>query len=385
MNPSLFEATFHNLIGAIETGYGKVAFDRPDFEFTRKLQNSAKYFAARKTILQTIQLTSLAIDEEKGTSRPFGEFRKLSKGIIGNYNKDWLKTEYTTAVMSARSARDWQDYVANQDIYPNLEYLRTVSPNPRESHLRYVGIIRSINDSFWKTHYPPLDWVCSCGVKSTDAKVTAVPEDIDTTDPVTPALQNNPAQTGQLFNVMASSYGEKTAEIPDATIAKELRVHILPKMNFYIPAYQNKNGGSLEIHPAVDEAEFKENTSLGFILAKNNYKVKVEPKRFVENQKEPDLKVNEEPTEIKNISTENAFNSAIKRANKQEVSTVVVTHNPDVITRQKLTKAIAESLSNQEKHKNIKKVIIHYEGTNELVELQRNETIHRDKIYQKLK
>ncbi len=381
----MFEASFKNLVGAIETGYGKVAFDRPDFVFTRKLQDSAKYFAARKTILQTIQLTSLVIDEEKGTSRSFREFKKLAKGIVGNYNQDWLKTEYNTALASARSARDWQDYVENQDLYPNLEYLRTVSPNPRPEHLVYVGTIRPINDLFWHTHYPPISWGCSCSVKSTDSEPTQVPQDIDTTDPVSPALQNNPAQTGQLFNVMASSYGEKTAEIPDETIAKELRVHVLPNMNFYIPAYQNKNGGSLEIHPAVDEQEFKENTSIGFVLAKNNYKVKVEPKRFVENQKEPDLKVNEEPTEIKNISTANAFNSAIKRANKQEVSTVVVTHNPDVITRKKLTEAIAQTLGNHDKHKNIKKVIIHYSNNNELVEFKRSETKHRDIIFKKLK
>jgi hypothetical protein len=382
MNTALFEATYHNLLGGIETGYGSVAFDRPDFEFVSKLRDSAKYFAARKTILQVIQLTALTIDEENGTARSFAGFRKLSKGIIGNYNRDWLQTEHATTVMAARSAREWQDFVADADLFPNLKYIRSVSAHPREQHLKYVGTIRPIDDSFWDTHYPPIDWYCSCGAINTKSDITDIP---DISDPVSPALQNNPGKTAQLFNVMKSSYGEKTKEIPDATIEKDLKVNILPKMNFYIPAYQGKNGGSLEIHPGVDKDEFVLNTRNGFALAKGGYQVKIEPKRYIDGKSDPDLLINGKIADFKAPGSKTAINRRSQVAHEQGCEYVVFSINKDEWTSGLLANGLREALGNQNKNKSIKKVIIHYTGDDSLIEFTRSELVTTESILNKMR
>lgn len=277
------------------------------------MDNSAKWFAARKTALQVLQLIALAKDEEKGTKRPFREFKKLAKGVLDNYNTTWLKTEYDTAISAARSAKDWQIFEAEADLYPNLEYLRTVSDVPREEHLSYVGIIRPINDSFWDTHFPPLAFNCKCSTRNTDADITNIPYDIEETDPVAPALQNNPGKTGLLFNLPATTYNKETEYLPDELIENELKTRVLPEMKFYIKAYEFPNGGTLEIHPAIDEKSFKYKTNVGGNLAAKGMKVKLEGLHFEKNVKNPDASIDGLKAEFKTIITNNLI-KGIKNA-----------------------------------------------------------------------
>ncbi len=348
----------------------------------RLLNNSAKWFAARKTALQVLQLIALTKDEEKGdrrygTKRPFREFRKLAEGVLTNYNKTWLKTEYDTAIAAARSARDWQNFEAEADLYPNLEYMRTVSATPRQEHLSYVGIIRPINDPFWNTHLPPIAFNCKCSVRNTDAQPNDIPLDIDQTDPVTPALQNNPAKTGMLFNLPATAYAQETEFLPDEVIAKELRTRVLPEMNFYIKAYEFPNGGTLEIHPAIDEDEWSENVKIGAILAKNGKKVKLQPIGFQEGIKNVDALVENVKTDFKTPVTDNipkAINGLVNTAHNQGASIVVINLSAKQFQFQDLHRGLKGSmLSNGEhKNKNIEKIIILLKQ-GDLIEVSRNE------------
>lgn len=293
----------------------------------RLLNNSAKWFAARKTALQVLQLIALTKDEEKGTKRTFREFRKLAEGVLTNYNKTWLKTEYDTAIAAARSARDWQNFEAEADLYPNLEYMRSVSATPRQEHLAYVGIIRPLNDPFWNTHLPPIAFNCKCSVRNTDAQPNDIPLDIDQTDPVAPALQNNPAKTGMLFNLPATAYAQETEYLPDETIAKELKTRILPEMNFYIKAYEFDNGGTLEIHPAIHESEFKYNTTLGAALSSKGMKVKLEKYLYLDNTVNIDAKIDDLNADFKAPVTNNiikGIKNSFEAAKKQGANHLVI-------------------------------------------------------------
>lgn len=393
MNAALFEATYHNLLGAIDSGYGVVQFDQPDFEFVQKLRESARYFSARKTILQVIQLTALTADEANGTSRSFSEFKRLSKGIIGNYNVDWLQTEYTTALMAARSAREWQDFEADQDLFPNLEFMRTISANPRPEHLRYVGTIRPLHDPFWDTHLPPITWNCSCSVKNTDEPSTVIPENIDETDSVTGALQNNPAKTAQLFNIDRTRYGELTKEIPDAVIKQELNKNILPDMDFYVPVYRGVNGGLMEIHPAIDPVEYDENTRIGYRLAKNGDKVqlfKKDQREKVEGWKFPDAIVNGKRTEFKIAKSTDEPRKAIQNGfedcneigtdglRKAEICVFYV--NRRDFNKNQIIRGLKPSIVNKdgsERNSHVKEVWFAYPN-GEVIKIHRSEIINYD-------
>lgn len=284
LNAGLFSTTYKALLDSVEQGYGQVQYGMPDFEFVRQLQNSAKFFAARKTALQVIQLTALVGNPENGTRRSWAEYKKLAKGVVGNYNQTWLKTEYDAAVRSARAARQWKDFEKTKHLFPNLIYRKTVSANPDTEHLRYVGITLPMEHPFWNYHTPPLRWNCKCSLKNTDAEITAIPSNIDTTDPVEPAFQNNPGQTGELFNIPQTTYANQTQNISDEAIQSELKTRIFPKLDFSVNIYQSQNGGRLQVHPSVVEKDFDENVPIGFRLAQKGEKVDLQGTRLI-NQK----------------------------------------------------------------------------------------------------
>lgn len=192
-----------------------------DKVFLDKLNISASAFAARKTATQVMQLKTLLLRED-GSRRPWPEFKREAKTVVGNYNKTWLKTEYDTTIRIARAARQWQDFERTAHLFPNLEYRQTVSADPRPEHLRYVGIIRPITDPFWDFHTPPIKWGCKCSLKNVDKAVTDVPINLNETDPVEPALQNNAAKTGELFNIKKTAYYTQSQQISDEDINAEL-------------------------------------------------------------------------------------------------------------------------------------------------------------------
>lgn len=343
----------------------------------RLLNNSAKWFAARKTALQVLQLIALTKDEEKGTKRPFREFRKLAEGVLTNYNKTWLKTEYDTAIAAARSARDWQNFEAEADLYPNLEYMRSVSATPRQEHLTYVGIIRPLNDPFWNTHLPPIAFNCKCSVRNTDAQPNDIPLDIDQTDPVAPALQNNPAKSGMLFNLPATAYAQETEFLPDEMIEKELKTRVLPEMKFYIKAYEFPNGGKLEIHPSIDEKEWAENTKYGALLASKGNKIKLRNYSFVEGEKNIDALIDEKLIEFKTPLTtksDKMITNSVKEANEQGAEIVLIDISKHTRNKAELWKGLRGAMirNGQPHNINIKKIILLYDKNN-LVELTREE------------
>ena len=81
-------------------------------------------------------------------------------------------------------------------LYPNLEWLRTRSVNPRPDHLEYEGLILPIDDPFWQTNQPGNLYNCKCNWRQTNKPATAGPEKV-----VKPAkgLEGNPYKTREIF------------------------------------------------------------------------------------------------------------------------------------------------------------------------------------------
>ncbi len=196
VDPDLFEITFAALDDAVDRGFGRIKYGEPDFEMSERLRDSAAVFAARKTVEQTQELAKLLV-RANGETRPWEEFRELAKPIVKDYNEIWLETEYNTGIRKARSAKDWQQYSEDIDLYPNLKYLPSRAATPREQHKKFYGVIKPVIDPFWTTHYPPIDWLCLCGVEQTDDEVTEPSQD---TPMPSDGLDNNPGITGKLFS-----------------------------------------------------------------------------------------------------------------------------------------------------------------------------------------
>jgi hypothetical protein len=189
---SFFGALDH----AIEESFGVVKYGEPNFELVEQLRGSAALFSAHKTEKQANDLVAL-LTKENGHVRSWKEFQEQAKPIVKAYNQTWLEAEYNTAVSASRSAENWQKYVENADLYPNLEYLPSRAANPDEVHRRFYGIRKPITDPFWLRFYPPSRWGCLCGVEPTDEDPTeGTPEGAE----AAPGLDNNPGITGKLFS-----------------------------------------------------------------------------------------------------------------------------------------------------------------------------------------
>jgi uncharacterized membrane protein len=105
-------------------------------------------------------------------------------------------TEYNTCVSRCRTARQFTNFKQNQDLFPNLEWLRTRSVNPRELHLSYAGLILPMDDTFWQENQPGNLYNCKCDWRQTNKPATNGPDKI-----VKPAkgLEGNPSKTREIY------------------------------------------------------------------------------------------------------------------------------------------------------------------------------------------
>lgn len=89
------------------------------------------------------------------------------KGERGWRSKVIYETNIRTSHMAGRlkqmldpavmKARPFWEYVHGQTRKPKI---------PREQHLAWDGLILAADDDWFKTHFPPNDWGCSCGVRT---------------------------------------------------------------------------------------------------------------------------------------------------------------------------------------------------------------------------
>lgn len=217
IEPSLFKITNEAIGHGISVGV--LQYGKPNPAFLGHMQKTGTWFSARKTYQQQQELARLLMSEDGKTKRSWKDFQKAAQGVISNYNQTWLKTEYNTAIRAARNGSRWQEYEANADLYPNLEYLPSRAATPRPEHKPFYHVVRPLNDEFWTKHYPPSEYNCMCGVEPSDDAVTPLP----TVQPApAPGLDHNPGQTQAVFSdthpytVAAKKQGADLAAIDQA-------------------------------------------------------------------------------------------------------------------------------------------------------------------------
>lgn len=76
-----------------------------------------------------------------------------------------LRTIYSTNLQSAYSAGQWSRIQQTKEFLPYLQYMPSVSENPRLSHKKYYGLCRPADDAIWLSIMPPNGWGCKCWVK----------------------------------------------------------------------------------------------------------------------------------------------------------------------------------------------------------------------------
>lgn len=197
----LFSETLYLLNLASATGISESVEQgtpEPNEQFLEALKHSNEVFSAFRTHRMQKDIAAQLLDAE-GQLKPFSKFVKDVSPYVEHRNRAWLQTEYDTAVIRAHRAADWQQFEQEKDVFPNLEWLPSTSPDPGADHMIYWGTIRPVDDPFWNEHRPGDRWNCKCQLRQTEKEVTAIPES-DTESNPDKGLENNTGKDGCTFS-----------------------------------------------------------------------------------------------------------------------------------------------------------------------------------------
>jgi hypothetical protein len=186
---------------AADEGFGIRNYSDPDYEFYRQIRHNNAVFSAFRTHRLQNDIAAQLLNEN-GSLKPFEQFFNDVRGITSHNVKQWLQTEYDTAVLRAHRAADWAQFEEVKDILPNLRWLPTTSITPDAYHKRYWEAELTLPQShpFWTKHRPGDRWNCKCMLEATDDPVHGAHViDADDYQP-DKGLDNNPGIDGKLFS-----------------------------------------------------------------------------------------------------------------------------------------------------------------------------------------
>lgn len=101
-----------------------------------------------------------------------GEFDRIVEKYGWSYKgeRDWrIRTILETNIRTSYMAGRLKQMRASARTRPYWQYRHAetrVPEMPRKSHVAWNGLVLRHDDPWWDTHFPPNDWLCSCGVRS---------------------------------------------------------------------------------------------------------------------------------------------------------------------------------------------------------------------------
>lgn len=203
LDRDFYQAVASVMHDAVDKGLkeaGAHAPSSPDDYFHHQLTHSADVFAAFKVHRAQADIAAQLLDDD-GHLRPFREFQQRVLPITSHQCGRWLRTEYDTAVIRAQRAAEWQQFLEEADVLPNLEWMPSTSAVPGADHQVFWGTILPISDPFWSEHRPGDRWNCKCSLQATDAKPTPRPRGFsEIANAPQPGLDSNPGTDGAVFS-----------------------------------------------------------------------------------------------------------------------------------------------------------------------------------------
>ncbi len=271
--------------------------------FLAALCHSNEVFAAFKVHSMSERMAARLLNPD-GTLKSFRQWADDVQPISSHYVGAWLRTEYDTAVIRAHNAADWQQFVRDADVMPNLRWMPTTSPTPESSHRAFWErkLTLPVSDPFWNEHHPGDRWNCKCSLEQTDDPPTPELKAEFAGEAPQPGLTNNPGKDGHTFSQdhpyfpksCASCGFYKKASIKNRLLPAFLNIRAkdcynCPYINGCISRMSSdgfklehnfKNGGKLYVHPDIDKdkADYKDMKRICLQLAKMGHEVRMTPR-----------------------------------------------------------------------------------------------------------
>jgi SPP1 gp7 family putative phage head morphogenesis protein len=370
LNAGLVKEIYSELSTGMASGFGKGFFKYTDDNAKRILdlkQNLYK-FSGAKTYQQMAKLNFL-LQGDDGNPRSWQEFKEQALKINNEYNLNYLRTEYNTALRSGAMAAKWAKYESQARLYPNLKYKTAKDDRVRDDHKQMEDIIKPVNDPFWDKWYPPNGHNCRCYVEQTSQAATkGTPEG----NPQM-GFHNNVAKSGKAFNEDHPYFLIPREE------AKKVREGF-EQMKVAEPAYEvlhEGKKGNLEGSIWADNKDFMSNLKAGKIIVDNlKHDVKIRPHVKTQGVKNPELLIDDELADLKEINGYRGVLGGLDSAKKQGATNVVF--NLDGIKDleiQDLYRRIKGDIT-EDRRKTIKNLIFIYK--NKAVSISREDILKDD-------
>lgn len=208
-----YERVFKALTDALIIGYGNslesLNFTSTEYQVLQKLQRNIYRFSAAKQYQQV--RTMSAFINEKGVKSTFSEFKKLAQSVFETYNKNWLKTEYNTAIGQAQMAREWINADNQKELFPLLQYRTQRDARVRDEHTALHGVTLPVGHKFWDTYHPKNGFNCRCyTVQLKRGKQTDLGErdlsDLQDEQKFPKTFRINPGKDGLVFDPKTHPY-----------------------------------------------------------------------------------------------------------------------------------------------------------------------------------
>jgi len=222
----LYNAILATLSDGVVRGFGFGDLTDEAQDLLAHFDHNVAVFSAAKTHQQIADMTRKLFDPETGLKRSFSAFKADATEIFDQYNVNWLKTEYRTAFNNAFGARQWLEFSAKKSALPVIRYETANDERVRDEHVDLDGIVRHIDDPFWRRWFPPNGWNCRCDATQHEiGDLTFTSDDvIAKIKPPSELFDFNPAIDKVIFDPN-HPYMSRVAE----------RYHVIRDRNFGLP------------------------------------------------------------------------------------------------------------------------------------------------------
>lgn len=297
----------------VDVGYNP-SIEMANPVLTNSLKNNIAEFSAFKETSFRKQLEAAMVQD--GRMLTWTEFKAKADELNIDYNRRWLKAEYTHTVATANMAQKLEGFERDKDIYPNLKFHTAGDGRVREAHKVYDGLVLPINHPFWKNRTPPLDWGCRCYLTQSD-------DDVSEHIPKTPkeAIANNPLLSGKIFNENAYEQGLDNFERKQA---KENLKEFLTSEG----EWQSTPNKRVKISRFADQNDLKRNYEVADICAKKvqGFNFEIRAHKELKNLTNPEYNINGHLGDRKSIEGLNGILTGIDGAKDQMFNSII---NPE--------------------------------------------------------
>jgi SPP1 gp7 family putative phage head morphogenesis protein len=186
------------------------------------------------------------------SGQTFAQWQKQQAVQALSLPKYRLDNIFRTNIQSQYMAGHWEQFERNKAYRPYLMYDAINDSRTRPTHLAMDGIIRPIDDSFWKTHSPPCGYRCRCHLisltkeqalaRSKDSKGLNMPIDEQKMQP-DKDWDYSPRERLQGIEQAVAKRQEKSGAIVEAlnSIIQPIVINPEQAVNDYLKLYDFKN------------------------------------------------------------------------------------------------------------------------------------------------